>query len=208
MYWSVKVWFCSLVTLVAVSFANVTPPPYPPTPSPSRHQLSPSSTPVTSDNTGDVFSQFTPSSSPSPSSSPPSSSRHQLIPSSSPVSDNTGDVFPKTPKPAQKKKHLSRDIGGLLTPEKWQKSPGGTTAITPGGGHGFVQAVHTESEKARVVWNQESEERDTLEVANEKDKKAAKKKSNAKRKDKDGGRSQEFVGRSSPYHRKLHGQFA
>ena len=27
MYWSVKVWFCSLVTLVAVSFANVTPPP-------------------------------------------------------------------------------------------------------------------------------------------------------------------------------------
>ena len=47
-----------------------------------------------------------------------------------------------------------------------------------------------------TVKKQESEERDTLEVANEKDKKAAKKKLNAKRKDKDGGRSQEFMGRS------------
>ena len=134
------------------------PPPYSPTPSPSRHQLSPSSTPVTSDNTGDVFSQFTPSSSPSPSSSPPSSSRHQLVPSSSPVSDNTGDVFPKTPKPAQKKKNLSRDIDGLITPKDWQKSPGGTTAITPGGGHGFVQAVHAERFTRRVAWEQGSEE--------------------------------------------------
>jgi len=46
----------------------------------------------------------------------------------------------------------------LKTPENCQKSPGGTTAKTPGGGDAFVLTVKTEGRGLdRVAWNRMSE---------------------------------------------------